>query len=232
VDVFSSGGTARTNVDQLTAQVVHLIGSAPTLVAQDSDILNTNGMRWNAGRNSLSLSVPPKTSDGTRVAISELARVRMVITGWSPGSYHPLVDQGAVESAASRDGFRIVRVWQGSQGASFVVWRRGSGARNISVPSPSTTVVGPSDGTDVRGSVYLVAASTDRVLATTAVHFTISSSGVTRSTTIPAGRFTYGWIGGLNTTTLPDGTYTIRSVAINAAGGIGRSKPVTVHVDN
>jgi len=45
VDVFASGGTARTNVDQLTAQFVHLIGSAPTLVAQDSDILNTNGMR-------------------------------------------------------------------------------------------------------------------------------------------------------------------------------------------
>ncbi len=231
VDVFSSGGTARTNVDQLTAQVVHLIGSTPTLVAQDSDILNTNGMRWNAGRASLSLSVPPKTSDGTRVAISELARVRMVITGWSPGSYHPLVDQGAVESAASRDGFRIVRVWQGSQGTSFVVWRRGNGAGNISVPFPSTTVARPGDGSDVRGSVYLVADSTDRVLATTAVHFTISSSGVTRST-IPAGRFPYGWIGGLNTTTLPDGTYTIRSVAINAAGAIGRSKPVTVHVDN
>jgi hypothetical protein len=232
VDVFASGGTARTNVDQFTAQVVHLIGSAPTLVAQDSDLLNTNGMRWNAGHKSLSLFVPPKTSDGTREAIRGLARVRMAVTGWSPGSYHPLVDQGAVESAASRDGFGIVRVWQGSQGTSFVIWRRGKAARNISVPSPSTTVVRPGDGTDVRGGLYLVAASTDRVLATTAVHFTISGSGVARSTTIPAGRFPYGWIGGLNTTTLPDGTYTIRSVAINAAGAIGRSKPVTVHVDN
>jgi hypothetical protein len=143
-----------------------------------------------------------------------------------------LVDQGAVESAASRDGFHIVRVWQGSQGTSFVVWRRGKAARNISVPPPSTKLVRPGDGTDVRGGLFLVATSTDRVLATTAVHFTISGSGVAPSTTIPAGRFPYGWIGGLNTTTLPDGTYTIRSVAINAAGAIGRSKPVTVHVDN
>jgi len=232
VDVFASGGTARTNVDQLTAQVVHLIGSAPTLMAQDSDILNTNGMRWNAGHKSPSLFVPSKTSDGTREAIRELARVRMVVTGWSTGSYQPLVDQGAVESAASRDGFGVVRVWQGSQGTSFVIWRRGKAARNISVPSPSTQVVRPGEGTDIKGSLFLVATSTDRVLGTTAVHFTISGSGVARSTTIPADRFPYGWIGGVNTTTLPDGTYTIQSVAINAAGAIGRSKPITVHVDN
>ena len=60
----------------------------------------------------------------------------------------------------------------------------------------------------------------------------IHNQGRLGSTTIPAQQFVYGWLGGLKTTTLPDGTYTIQSAAFDAGGEVGRSKPVTVRVDN
>ena len=230
VGVDTAGGDTRTNIDLLTAQVEQLIGSAHTLVAQDSDLLNTNGIKWNAGLKRQSLLLPPSTPDGTRVAIRDLARVSMVLTGKSLWSYLPLVNQGSVESSALRDGFRPIRVWLVGQDQSFVVWQRGSKSRGIPAPVPVTSVLRPIGGTDLKGNVFLVANGSDRVFATTRVEFTIR--GRTRSTTIPAQQFVYGWLGGLKTTTLPDGTYTIQSAAFDAGGEVGRSKPVTVRVDN
>jgi 4-amino-4-deoxy-L-arabinose transferase-like glycosyltransferase len=228
--VVAAGGNSRTNVDLLTAQVVRLIGSTPTLVAQDSDVLNSNGMRWSAGRNRLRLVFPPTSPDGTQVAIRELGRVNMVITGSSLGSYHPFVNQGDVELSARRDGFHAVRVWLGAEGTSFVFWQRGNRVRTISAPSPATRVLRPIGGTTLKGRLYLLAGASDRVFATTRVEFTIS--GKAGSTTVLAYPFPYGWIGVLKTTTLPNGTYTVRSVAFDAGGGAGRSKPIAVHVDN
>ena len=89
----------------------------------------------------------------------------------------------------------------------------------------------PAGGTELKGNVFLVASGSDRVFAMTRVDFTISGGGA-RSITVPAQQTEFGWIGGLKTTTLPDGSYTIQSVAVDAAGQVGRSKPVTVHVDN
>ena len=57
-EVVATGGTFRTNSDLITAQVTRIIGSSPTLVAQDSDILNKNGIGWYAGTRPLSVSRP------------------------------------------------------------------------------------------------------------------------------------------------------------------------------
>jgi hypothetical protein len=230
IEVVAAGGNARTDVDLRTAQVVRLIGSAPTLEAQDSDILNINGIRWNAGHRRLSLLVPPSTPDGTQVAIGDLARVNTVITGLSTGSYHPLVNQAAVESAARRQGFHAIRAWVLTQNQSFLVWRRGTKARAISAPPPVTGVLLPSDGAQLKGSVFLVARASDPVYATTQVEFTVR--GTAQETNVPAHVFNYGWIARLQTTALPNGTYTVQSTAMDAGGDVGRSKPIVVHIDN
>ena len=231
-EVIATGGNKGTNVDLLTQQVQRLIGSAPTLVAQESATLSTNGLRWNAGLPSKPLYVAPSTPDGTRVAIRELARVSMVITGTSLWSYLPLVNQGAVESSALRDGFRPIRVWLVGQDQSFVVWQRGSKARTIAAPSPSTRVLRPAGGSRLKGIEFFIASGSDRVFATTRVEFTVRSGVGAQTITVPAQQTEFGWLGGLRTTTVPDGSYTIQSVAVDAAGQVGRSKPVTVHVDN
>ncbi len=229
--VVGVGGNFRTNSDLITAQAAGLIGSSSTLVAQQNDILNVNGIRWNGEVTPLSLVVPPPTLNGTQVAIGELARVRMLLTGSSSDSYDPLVDQAAVASAAHRDGFHIIRVWWVSQGdSSFVLWRRGPTGGTIQLPSLTTKVARPTGGSDERGEVDLVAISFDRLFATTGVHFTID--GMAQSTTISAHLSVFVWTAVLDTKTLPDGTYTIQSVAVDAGGDVGRSKPVTFHVGN
>jgi hypothetical protein len=231
-EVIATGGNKGTNVDLLTQQVQRLIGSAPTLVAQESATLTVNGLRWNAGLPSKPFDVAPSTPDGTRVAIRELARVNMVITGTTPSSYVPLVNQDAVESSALRDGFHAIRVWLVGQDQSVVVWQRGSKVRTITAPSPATRVLRPAGGKELKGIVFLVASGSDRVYAMTRVEFTISSGDGARSITVPAQLTWFGWFGGLKTNSVPDGSYTIQSVAVDAAGQVGRSKPVNVHVDN
>jgi hypothetical protein len=230
--VIAAGGNKGTNIDLLTEQVQRLIGSAPTLLAQNSPTLSSNGLRWNAGLASETLLFAPSTPDGTRVAIRDLARVNMVITGAALVSYLPLVNQGAVESSALRDGFHPIRVWLVGQIQSVVVWQRGSKARTITAPSPATSVLHPVGGTSLKGAAFLVAGGSDRVFATTRVEFRITGGGGARSTTVPAQQTEYGWIGVLKTTTVPNGTYSIQSVAVDGGGQVGRSKPVDVSVDN
>jgi hypothetical protein len=230
-EVVASGGTFRTNSDLITAQVTRFIGSTPTLVAQDSDILNGNGIGWYAGIKPLSLIVLPSTGNSTPEAIRELARVNMVITGSGSGSYHPLVNQTAIESSSHLDGFHVVRLWMlGTPGKYFAVWERGIAHGTVAVPSPTTNVVSPRDGAGVKGSVWLIATASTPSLAVQRVEFTVS--GMQRTMTISATQTEYGWLGGLNTTILSDGTYTIRSTAVNTLGEFGRSEPVAVQVDN
>jgi hypothetical protein len=229
-EVVASGGSFRTNVDLINAQVARLIGPSPTLVAQDGDILNINGIGWYAGSGKpQSLLVLPSTPNGTRIAVDELARARYVITGSGFGSFHPLVNQGSVESAAHRQGFHVIRLWLLS-GSYFALWQRGNTARSVSIPSPVTKLVRPSHERDVKGKLILAAGATDRAFTMTRVQFIVS--GVGQNLSVPALPFEYLWVAGIDTVTLPNGTYTVRSTAVNTAGGVGRSKPVTIHVDN
>ena len=225
------GGNVRTNSDLISAQAARLIGSSPTLLAQNTNFLSYYGIRWNDGANPLLLS-PPLSLNGTGVAIGELARVKMVITGSSTESFDPSVNQSAIESAAHRDGFHVIRAWSVGQDQSgaLLLWQRGNTTRTMNPPPPVTEVARPRDGSDVRGSVHVVATVSDRFFAATGVHFTVSGMG--RSKTIPAVAFEYLWLGALDTSTLPDGTYTIQGVAVDVDGGVGRSKPITFHIDN
>ena len=142
------------------------------------------------------------------------------------------MNQSAIESAAHRDGFHVIRGWSVGQDQSgaLLLWQRGNTTRTMNPPPPVTEVACPRDGSDVRGSVHVVATVSDRFFAATGVRFTVSGMG--RRTTIPAVAFEYRWLGALDTSALPDGTYTIQGVAVDVDGGVGRSKPVTFHIDN
>ncbi len=228
-EVVDAGGTFRTNTDQITAQVARVIGSSPTLVAQDSDLLNTNGIGWSAGTRPLSLVVPPSTPNGTDVAIRDLARVRTVITGSTSASYHSLVNQAAVEAATVKDGFRLTHAWIG-QRYSILVWQRGGSSRAISLAPPATRVLSPRAGAVVKGNTYVVATVSSDVFAVTGLDYIVRGMGQTR--TVIAWRTGYGWIGALGTEALPNGTYVVQSVATDADGGVGRSKPVAFRIAN
>ncbi len=227
-EVVASGGTFRTNSDLMTAQVTRIIGSSPTLVAQDSDILNNNGIGWYDGTKPLSLVVPPVTLSGTRAAIRDLSRVRTLITGSSLGSYHPLVNQGAVESAALKDGFHVTHAWLGKS-FSILVWQRGA-FRTATVALPTTIVQQPKVGTEAKGNTYLVATASDDVFAITGMKFIVRGMG--HMQTVRAWSTLYGWFGALGTAALPNGNYAVQSVVVDADGAVARSRPVIFRIAN
>ena len=228
-EVENAGGTVRTNSDLITAQVTQIIGSSPTLIAQDSDILNNNGIGWYAGTKPLSLVVLPTTLSGTRAAIRDLSRVRTLITGSTLGSYHRLVNQGAVESAALKDGFHVTHAWLG-KGFSILVWQRGTAFRTATVAPPTTSVQQPRVGTEVKGNTYLVATASDDVLAITGMKFIVR--GMDHMETVRGWSTIYGWFGALGTAALPDGSYTVQSVVFDADGAVGMSRPVNFRIAN
>ena len=90
---------------------------------------------------------------------------------------------------------------------------------------PTTSVLIPSNGATLSGSLFLDAAASDNV-PITQVNYVLS--GGTYNDTVISGSFPtyFGWIGGWNTTTVPNGTYTLQSVATNAAD---QSTPSRVH---
>jgi hypothetical protein len=228
-EVVSSGGTSRTDTDLITAQVARIIGSSPTLVAQDSDLLNTNGIGWSGGIRSLSLVVPPSTPNGTDVAIRALARVRNVITGSTNGSYHSLVDQAAVEAATVKAGFRLTHAWLG-QKFNILVWQRGGTSPAITLAPPATRVFSPRAGTALKGNNYLIASVSSDVFMVTGLDYIVTGMGQTK--TVVAWRTGYGWFGALGTAALPNGSYVVQSVATDAGGGVGKSKPVAFRIAN
>ena len=228
-EVVDSGGTSRTDIDLITAQVARAIGSSPTLVAQDSDLLNTNGIGWSAGTRPLSLVVPPSTPNGTDVAIRDLARVQTVITGSTSGSYHPLVNQAAVEAATVKNGFRLTHAWLG-QRFNILVWQRGGTSPAIAVAPPVTRMVSPRPGTAVKGNTYFVARASSDLFPVTGLDYIVRGMGQTK--TVVARTAGYGWIGPLETGALPNGSYVVQSVATDDEGGVRRSKPVAFRIAN
>jgi hypothetical protein len=154
----------------------------------------------------------------------------MAITGSTSFSYHPTVNQGAVETAALHDGFHVVRVWQRSRGFSILVWQRGKGLATATVAPPATQVVQPSSGTEVKGNTYLAAAASERTFAVTGLEFVVRGAGQTK--TIRAWQVGYGWLGAFGSEGLPDGSYTVQSVATAADGGVGKSRPVLFRIAN
>ncbi len=105
----------------------------------------------------------------------------------------------------------------------------------IQVDNPSTTVLAPSNASAVTGSqVTLEASASDTYDAVTGVSFELSG-GPGSLNDVPIGTATQGtggWTTQWDSTTVPDGTYTLQSVATDAAGMQGVSPPSTIIVEN
>ena len=96
---------------------------------------------------------------------------------------------------------------------------------------PTTSVVLPSSGASLTGGQWLDAVASDYGKVTS-VDFLLTG-GTFNQAVITTGTATaYGWIGGWDTRTVPDGSYTLQSVAYDAAGLSTYSAGVAITVNN
>jgi major membrane immunogen (membrane-anchored lipoprotein) len=107
----------------------------------------------------------------------------------------------------------------------------------IEVDNPSTTVLDPSNASAVTGSqVTLTASASDPYDGVNGVSFELSGGpgpgSLNDAPIATATQGASGWSAQWNSTTVPDGTYTLQSVATDAAGIQGVSAPSTVLVEN
>ena len=87
------------------------------------------------------------------------------------------------------------------------------------VPALTTTMLVPSNGAQLSGTAAVLdAGASDTSSTVSNVQFEITGNGLSNQVVATAGPTLYGWIGEWNTTTVPDGTYTLESVATDAAG--------------
>ena len=94
-----------------------------------------------------------------------------------------------------------------------------------------TRLLVPANGAVLSGTQSLDAGASDAP-GITKVEFELSG-GTQHNTVIATATPTYvGWLAAWDTTTVPDNTYTMQSLAFDAAGHVSQSTPVTVHVDN
>jgi hypothetical protein len=94
-----------------------------------------------------------------------------------------------------------------------------------------TRVLLPSDGTVVQGLQVLDAAAGDAPGVTNVV-FEVSGGTIADQVVATATPTIYGWLAEWNTTSVPNGTYTLQSVATDAAANTDTSGPVTITVNN
>ena len=230
LDLQSGGGTVRTNIEQLTSQVVGAVGGARVLVARDDSVLNVNGLRWYSEHPDR-IENPPTGPDGTRLSEQRLDKVTMLITGDSPLTFDPNVNRPALEEVAVRDGFRPVREWKVGRESTVVLWQHGGTSASLATQAPVTRVLHPGSGHTVHGSTFLIASASDQV-GVARVEFRITGPGLAHPEVIPAGSFSYGWLAAWDTTTVANGTYTVVSAATSLQKKTGVSAGVVVHVHN
>jgi outer membrane protein assembly factor BamB len=96
---------------------------------------------------------------------------------------------------------------------------------------PTTSVLVPSAGASLAGDQWLDAGASDNV-GVSRVEFLLSGGSYDQAPIATATPTYYGWLAGWDTTSVPDGTYTLQSVAYDAAGNAGYSAGITVRVDN
>jgi Bacterial Ig domain len=99
----------------------------------------------------------------------------------------------------------------------------------VNNPSPSTTVVLPSNGATLSGSQYFDATASPGVAK---VQYELSGGSLSDSVIATATPTIYGWLAAWNTTTVPNGSYTLQSVASYAGGVSGTSAGVAITVTN
>jgi major membrane immunogen (membrane-anchored lipoprotein) len=103
---------------------------------------------------------------------------------------------------------------------------------SVATPNPVSTVVIPKSGANLDGTELLDASANDPDSPISSVQYLVSG-GSLNDYVIATGHPTYyGWLANWNTTTEPDGTYTLQSMATDAAGNVAYSAGVTVVLDN
>ena len=96
---------------------------------------------------------------------------------------------------------------------------------------PTTSVVLPSNGASLVGGQWLDAVASDYGKVTK-VEYRLTGGAFNKALIATGTATVYGWLAGWDTTTVPDGSYTLQSVAYDAAGLSTYSAGVTISVDN
>jgi hypothetical protein len=98
--------------------------------------------------------------------------------------------------------------------------------------APFTSILTPSNGTALRGTSAVLDASASAAAGVATVQFAITGGPYTQSVIGTAIPTLYGYLYGWNTTSVPGGTYTLQSLATDAAGNTAYSPGITITVDN
>ena len=116
-----------------------------------------------------------------------------------------------------------------------------SGSVSYSVPvligidntPPATTVLVPSSGATLSGHQALDAsAAGSGKVPISRVEFHLTGGALNNTLVATAGPTLYGWLAAWDSTSVPNGSYSLVSVATDAAGNTGTSSPVPVTVAN
>jgi hypothetical protein len=100
----------------------------------------------------------------------------------------------------------------------------------VNNPSPTTSVLIPSDGASLSGTSSLLDAGASA--GVTSVSFELSGGALSDRVVAAGTPSLYGWFVKWNTTKVPNGTYTLQSVASYPNGFSGTSAPITITVAN
>ncbi len=167
---------------------------------------------------------------------SPVSKVQYVLTGGSLND--------AVVANATRTGYGWLALWQSGDVAngsytlqSVVTDAAGNVAYSPGVTitidnSVTTSVLLPSTGSWVSGTQVALEAAASDVVGVAKVEFHLTGGSLKNALVATATQGSEGWTASWNSTTVPDGTYTLQSVAYDAAGNEGTSPGVTVVVEN
>jgi YVTN family beta-propeller protein len=99
-------------------------------------------------------------------------------------------------------------------------------------PAPSTSVVLPSNGATLSGTIQYLDATTSSGVTKVIYEVSGGPSDLSDVQVATGTRTLYGWLAAWNTTTVPNGTYTLQSVATSSGVPNGTSAGISVTVDN
>jgi hypothetical protein len=228
LEVIGAGGSARINVDAVTASVARALPPGNTITAMNAAIINGNSLGWYAPAGTHILV--PTGSSSTRAAQSLLDSSHSLVTGSTLEPFIPSLDQSAVESAAFRSGYRPTRIWKVSNFVNVIVWTRSSKSLPAAVLRPVVRMVRPHDGSTLHGKTDLVA-GVSGVLGVSHATFDIRGSTLAHPVSVAAAPVAFAWVSVIDTDNWSKGTYTITCQAESVTGAKSTSSPITVEVD-
>jgi len=176
--------------------------------------------------------------DATASASAGVASVQFVLTG---GSYNQTVIGTAVPTL-----YGYIFVWNttGVPGGTYTLQSLvtdddGNTAYSTGITiavdntPPSTAVLIPSNGAHLRGTAILDAsASASFGVQITKVQFVLTGRSFNKTVIGTATATLFGWVFMGNTTLVHNGTYTLQSLATDAAGNTAYSQGITIKVTN